>query len=387
MKNLKNSRAADIITTVGLLALIYGFALTMLISPDKTFSEEENRVLQTLPHFSMESLTSGKFTKDIASYCTDQMPLRNVFVGTKAVAETVFTKRENNSVLLGKHGYIIAKADYTNYAVMDKNISAINTFAASPDFDVTVAIAGRSQDVLFRYMPDVYPSREISDAAFANLDQKLTATQIDILTPLREHTAAGEYVYYRTDHHWTTLGAYYAYAEIISSYGIEPLPFEYFERETVSDEFYGTTWSKAGMKWIAPDSMEFFRFEGDDRFVCEIVDSGEIIEGFYERSYLDKKDKYSAFIGGNNGRVKIYADGAEERETLVLIKDSFGHSLAPFLAAHFDLDVIDLRYYKLSVQNVIAEASAEKVLIIYNMDSLVSSDNLKLLTVLDIPTK
>lgn len=383
MKNLKNSRAADIITTVGLLALIYGFALTMLISPDKTFSEEENRVLQTLPHFSIETLTSGKFTKDIASYCTDQMPLRNVFVGTKAVAETVFTKRENNSVLLGKHGYIIAKTDYTNYAVMDKNISAINTFAASPDFDVTVAIAGRSQDVLFRYMPDVYPSREISDAAFANLDKKLTATQIDILTPLREHTAAGEYVYYRTDHHWTTLGAYYAYAEIISSYGIEPLPFEYFGRETVSDEFYGTTWSKAGMKWIAPDSMELFRFEGDDRFVCEIVDSGKIIEGFYERSYLDKKDKYSAFIGGNNGRVKIYADGSEKRETLVLIKDSFGHSLAPFLAAHFDLDVIDLRYYKLSVKDVIAEASAEKVLIIYNMDSLVSSDNLKMLTMFD----
>lgn len=83
--------------------------------------------------------------------------------------------------------------------------------------------------------------------------------------------------------------------------------------------------------------------------------------------------------------MKIYIDGSEKRETLVLIKDSFGHSLAPFLAAHFDLDVIDLRYYKLSVQNVIAEAGAEKVLIIYNMDSLVSSDNLKMLTVLDVP--
>lgn len=385
MKNLKNLRAADVITVLGLIIIIYGFALTMLITPDKTFSEEENRVLQTLPRFSVESLTNGKFTKDIASYCTDQMPLRNVFVGTKAVAETVFTKRENNSVLLGKHGHIIAKADYTDYAPMDKNISAINVFAASPDFDVTVAIAGRSQDVLFRYMPDIYPAREISDAAFANLNEKLTAAQVDILTPLREHTAAGEYVYYRTDHHWTTLGAYYAYSEIISSYDIEPYPIEYFTRETVSEEFYGTTWSKAGMKWIAPDEMEFFRFEGDNKFVCEIVDDGRLIEGFYERSYLDKKDKYSAFIGGNNGRVKIYIDGSEKRETLVLIKDSFGHSLAPFLAAHFDLDVIDLRYYKLSVQDVITEANAQKVLIIYNMDSLVSSDNLKMLTVLDVP--
>ena len=384
MNKNKKISAADVITVLGILFIIYGFALTMLISPDKTFSEEENRVLQTLPRFSMESLISGKFTKDVASYCTDQMPLRNIFVGTKAVAETVFTKRENNGVILGKDEHIIAKSDYTNYTLMDKNISAINTFAASPDFDVSVAIAGRSQDVLFSYIPDVYPAREISDAAFANLNEKLTATQIDILAPLRERAETGEYVYYRTDHHWTTLGAYYAYAEIISSYGIEPYPIEYFTREMVSEEFYGTTWSKAGMKWISPDSMEFFRFEGDDGFVCEIVDNGKIIEGFYERSYLDKKDKYSTFIGGNNGRVKIYADTSEERETLVLIKDSFRHSLAPFLAAHFDLDIIDLRYYKLSVKDVITEANAKKVLVIYNMDSLVSSDNLKMLTVLDV---
>ncbi len=382
MKKDKKFSAADVITALGLLVIIYGFAVAMLVTPDKAFSEEENRVLQTLPRFSVESLTSGKFTKDIASYCTDQMPLRNAFVGTKAVAETVFTKRENNGVLLGKNGYIIAKTDYTSYPVMDKNISAINTFAASPDFDVTVAIAGRSQDVLFRYMPDIYPAREVSDAAFARLNENLTVPQIDILTPLREHAAAGEYVYYRTDHHWTTLGAYYAYVEIISSYGIEPYPFEHFTREIVSEKFYGTTWSKAGMKWISPDQMEFFRFDGDENFVCEIVDSGEVLDGFYDRSYLDKKDKYSAFIGGNNGRVKIYVEGSQkERETLVLIKDSFGHSLAPFLAMHFDLDVIDLRYYKLPVTDVIREAGADKVLIIYNMDSLVSASNLTMLTI------
>ncbi len=382
MKKDKKFSAADVITALGLLVIIYGFAVAMLVTPDKAFSEEENRVLQTLPRFSVESLTSGKFTKDIASYCTDQMPLRNAFVGTKAVAETVFTKRENNGVLLGKNGYIIAKNDYADLAIMDKNISAINVFAASPDFDVTVAIAGRSQDVLFRYMPDIYPAREVSDAAFARLNENLTVPQIDILTPLREHAAAGEYVYYRTDHHWTTLGAYYAYVEIISSYGIEPYPFEHFKREVASEKFYGTTWSKAGMKWISPDQMEFFRFDGDENFVCEIVDSGEVLDGFYDRSYLDKKDKYSAFIGGNNGRVKIYVEGSQkERETLVLIKDSFGHSLAPFLAMHFDLDVIDLRYYKLPATEVIREAGADKVLIIYNMDSLVSASNLTMLTI------
>ncbi len=381
MKRQRKFSAADIVSVLGLLIIIYGLALTMLITPDKSFSEDENRVLQTLPPFSIQSLINGKFTKNIASYCSDQIPLRNAFVGTKAVAETIFTKRENNSVLLGKDGYIIAKTDYTNFAVMDRNISAIEYFENVCGVDLRVAVAGRSQDVLLSYIPSLYPAQEVSDAAFAHLSGNLDTVQIDLLTPLRERTAAGEYVYYRTDHHWTTLGAYYAYVEIISSYGIEPYPFEHFTREVVSEEFYGTTWSKAGMKWIAPDSMEFFRFDGDDKFVCETVDSGTVIEGFYDRSYLNKKDKYSAFIGGNNGRVKIYSASDEPRETLVLIKDSFGHSLAPFLAMHFDLDVIDLRYYKLPVADVIAESGAEKVLIIYNMDSLVSASNLTMLTV------
>lgn len=382
MKKDKKFSTADVISVIGLLVIIYSFAVTMLITPDKTFSEEENKSLQTLPRFSVESLVSGKFTKDVASYCTDQMPLRNAFVGTKAALETVFTKCENNSVLLGLDGHIIAKTDYTDSSVMDRNINSIEYFESVCGADLRVAVAGRSQDVLLSYIPSLYPAREISDKAFSHLNDTLDTTQIDILTPLRERAEDGEYVYYKTDHHWTTLGAYYAYVEIISSYGIEPYPLEYFTREIASDEFYGTTWSKAGMKWIAPDSMELFRFDGDENFVCEIVDSGEVLDGFYDRSYLDKKDKYSSFIGGNNGRVKIYLEVPQkERETLVLIKDSFGHSLAPFLAMHFDLDVIDLRYYKLSIANVIAESSAEKVLIIYNMDSLVSASNLTMLTI------
>ena len=374
-------RLSDIITVAGLLLIIYGFSASMIASPDKDYSADENRYLQTLPRFSIEALTSGKYTKDIASWCTDQMPLRNVFVGTKAVTETAILKSENNNVLLGTDGHIIAKTDYINKSYVNKNVYALKAFADATDADVLVAVAPRSQDALIRYMPELYPAKEVSDEAFAYLNESLDGLDsVDLLTPLRDRVDAGEYVYYRTDHHWTTLGAYYAYVEIMESYGITPYPLEYFTREVVSEEFYGTTWSKAGMKWIASDSMEFFRFDGDDKLVTEIVDDGERIEGLYERSYLAEKDKYSAFIGGNNGRVKIYLNGGKERETLVLIKDSFGHSLAPFLAAHFDLDIIDLRYYKLSVHEVIAESGADKVLVMYNLDSFTSATNLTMLT-------
>ena len=387
MNKQKKYRLPDIITAAGLLLVIYGFAAALLITPDKDFSEDENRTLQTLPKFSLEALTSGEYTKQVAAYCTDQMPLRGLFVGAKSASEMLIGKQENNGVILGSDGHIIAKSDRANLSVMDKNLAAIKKFSASADIPIHVAIAGRSQDVLIAYIPSLYPAREVSDTAFSHLTAALGDTaHTDLLSPLRVRASDGEYVYYRTDHHWTTLGAYYAYAEIMANLGIEPHPIEYFTRETVSEEFYGTTWSKAGMRWAAPDSMEFFRFEGDDTFVTEIVDNGTLLDGMYDRSYLENKDKYSAFIGGNNGRVRIYPKddspfAKDEREVLVLIKDSFGHSLAPFLAAHFDLEILDLRYYKLPVSDVLAESSADRVLIMYNMDSLVSSSNLAMLTI------
>ncbi len=382
MKEQRKFRISDIITVLGLLLIIYTFAAVMLFSPDKEYSEAENRYLQARPKFSIESLVSGKFTADVAKWCTDQMPLRDMFVGIKGASEIALGKAENNSVILGTDGNITAKSDFTDFEVMDRNTRALQAFADKCDAEVLVAVAPRSQDVLGEYMNPLYPSRVIADKAFMHIYDGLAGLEtVDLRDLLGIMAGAGDYVYYRTDHHWTTLGAYYAYTEIVRAMDITPYPLEYFTREVVSEEFYGTTWSKAGMKWIGPDSMEFFRFDGDTEFVTEIVDSGEKLDGFYDRSYLDKKDKYSTFIGGNNGRVKIYPEAGKERETLVLVKDSFGHSLAPFLAMHFDLDIIDLRYYKLPVSDVIEESGAGKVLVMYNLDSFVSSSNLTMLTI------
>lgn len=389
MKEQKNHRLWDIVTVLGLLIIIYGFSAAMLVLPDKEYSEEENRYLQTAPKFTVSSLADGRFTADAARYCTDQMPMRNTFVGLKAAIETSVGKAENNSVLLGTDGYIIAKDDTPNFDFAQKNLDAVKIFAEKLDIPLHLAVAGRSQDVLINYAPALYPALEISDATFGRVFENYGGIpQIDLLSPLRERADMGEYVYYRTDHHWTTLGAYYAYVEIMESYGIEPYPLEFFSREIPSEEFYGTTWSKAGMKWVEPDAMEFFRYDGDESLVCEIV-GGKTFFGLYDRSYLDKKDKYSAFIGGNNARVRIYPSESSplsgERETLLLIKDSFGHSAAPFLAAHFDLEIIDLRYYKPlvgnpSVLDLTKEIGADRILILYNMDGLLTSANLASLT-------
>jgi hypothetical protein len=133
------------------------------------------------------------------------------------------------------------------------------------------------------------------------------------------------------------------------------------------------------MKWITPDTMEFYRFEGDEDFTMTIHDSETVMDGFYDRSYLEKTDKYSSFISGNHAYVTVEKNGEEDRERLMLVKDSFGHSLAPFLAYHFDLEIIDLRYYKSSAAALAEESGCDRVLIINNMDSLTSASTLGML--------
>lgn len=369
----------DIVAAAGLLAVIYGFSIATLVIPDKEFSPDENRYLQQKPEFSFENLKSGKFTASFADYFSDQIPLRGLFVETKALAECAMLKQENDSVLAGSDGYMIAEDYYPDLDEARKNIKAINRFAAAlpDDVEFDAAIAGRAQDVLVSHMPALYPAEEQTSRVFGYLDENLETGRIDLLTPLRERADAGEYVYYRTDHHWTTLGAYYAYCGILESWGMEPLPLDSFTRETASDEFYGTTWSKAGMRWVGPDTIEFFRFDGDESYTTAI-EGKESFSCFYDRSYLDVKDKYSAFIGGNNARVTI-TSGKPGREKLVLIKDSFGHSLAPFLAAHFDLEIIDLRYFKTPAVDFVKESGASRVLFLYNMDSIINSNSAAML--------
>ncbi len=372
-------KPSDIISTAGILAVIYGFGVATLVIPDRDFSEDENRYLQQKPKFTLERLTEGKFTAEIADYFADQFPLRNLFVGAKAVSELAIGKQENNSVLAGKDGTIVAEDYFPDLDEARKNIAAIDRFAEAlaDDVTLTVAVAGRSQDILTEAMPALYPAEQQTERVYDYLNSNLKAPQVDLLTPLKAKADAGEYVYYRTDHHWTTLGAYYAYVELMSSWGLDAYPLEHFTREVASEEFYGTTWSKAGMKWVAPDTMEFFRYDGDESLTTTIVDNGTSFAGVYDRSYLEVKDKYSAFIGGNNGRVQI--TGEKKRETLVIIKDSFGHALAPFLAAHFDLEILDLRYYKTPTIDLVNELNAKRVLIMYNMDGVINSNSLAML--------
>ncbi len=377
----KKNKIVDTAIISLFFAFIFIFGTLFWVFPDKELSEEENRSLQTFPSFTWGKLIDGTFTEEFASYMADQFPARNFFVGIKSSFERALLKGENNGVMIGEDGYLIKRFDSIDEKILENNLSCIKTFkdnAEAAGHEVTVAFAGRTCDTAINKMPKVYGS-EMSDVTWSLLHDLCTDIElsyVDLMTPLRDRMEKGEYVYYKTDHHWTSLGALYAYNEIAVKASFPLYDPEEFETECASDSFYGTTQSSSGINSAEPDVLEFFRYDGDTDLVCEIP-NGDTFEGLYKRESLETKDKYSAFIGGNAARVNVYSK-TEEREKLLIVKDSFAHSTAPFFAREYDLVIIDLRYFSGSLLTLMEEENIDKALLLYNMETLSSEAGFRL---------
>ena len=370
--------------------MIFGLAVAMVALPDAEFSEQENRYLQKMPELSLRAIVDGSFTGSIGSYFSDQFPARDVFVGIKGAAEIALGKRENDNVTLAKDGYVVKRNGWPDYDNFEKNMTGITAFAGKTKemgIPYIFAVAGRAEDVLDSRLPALYPT-DAPDEFYSRLASEAGAadgmTYLALRDDFRNMDISGvDGMYYHTDHHWTSRGALYGSNAILSALGKETHEYDEYQAETATEEFYGTTWSSGGMKWVKPDTIEYLHYDGDDSFVTHIIDTESVIEGFYDRSYLEKKDKYSSFIGGNNARVDIYktveSGNRIEREKLIVIKDSFAHSAAPFLAREYDLILLDLRYYKESVAKLAEEENVSGVVILINADSLVSSGSFAIL--------
>lgn len=388
---MKNMKKENIITTSVFVLIIFFFAITFWVQKDITFSEQENRVLQTLPEFTLEKFISGEFSKEINVYFADQFPFRDTFVGAKGVAETILLKRENNGVVLLKNGGVAVRNMYpiengTIDFYNEEKMTAIGKIVKQFSDELTkngiesaILLPPRSIDVKSHELPNMFPIYRTQSAYNILSEQLKDSTYIELLDWYRNADMNGEYVYFSTDHHWTVRGAYYAYEKIMQSFGMDYYSINDFEFEMASDEFYGTTWSRSGFKFVEPDELFFAHLKGEDesKYTVTVHDATYTkgsFTGFYDRDYLETKDKYSAFISGSNTYTTITKEG-EERETLLLIKDSFGHAIAPFLALHFNLEIVDLNY-NASINNYFTKLDIDKVVVVYNMENVISTDNL-----------
>lgn len=345
-------------------AMLFGYGAAVFILPTADFSETENRPLTNLSLNSAGELTNGVFAKRVTDFYCDQFPMRQTFIRIKAASELLACKTQNNGIIIGKEGYLIPACNYTSYDTVHKNselFSSLSSLSKSEGKPFFCAIAPRPIDVMTSHLPTIYRGNEGQIWETVKNREIITFTE-----PLRRAAARGEYVYYKTDHHWTARGAYYAYCELGESMNFSPMSEDFFTVSKVSDGFFGTSYSKAGGIALEGDKIELYRYAGDDLLTVKLSESGESFSGFYRYEALEDKDKYRVFLGGNYSSLTV-TDGTD-RKNLLLIKDSYANALIPFLALHYNITVLDLRYYTGDLQNAVN--AADEILLLHGMDTI-----------------
>ena len=357
---------------VAIVAFItVSLSISFFLIPDKVYSENENRTLQTAPEFSFESLVSGEYTTKLGSYFADQFPFRDGFVASKAYMELLLGKRENNDVIYGLDDTLIPSPEIKENR-MEDNLKAISFLADNISSKVTVVPLPRPIDVFSERLPKTYP-KEQQLALWDELNTSAKSLGLDVADCYG--ILCDNNTYYRTDHHYTTTGAYYVYKSLAEKLGYTPFAEDYFKKETVSNSFCGTSMRTSGFYLTKKDTIQLYRYEGDEDY--NIIADGKKI-ALYDMTKLKTADKYAVFLGGNHGRVDITKSG-DNRPKLLIVRDSYADSLVPFLALHYDITLIDLRYYTDSVANIVREEGIDNTLILESVSEISSSRNLSYL--------
>ena len=348
----------------------------ILLCPSEDFSPTENRMLATFPTWSAETFFDGSYAGGIDKFLADRFPFREPLLRAKSATELLAGRRQNGNVFFGKDMYQIKRLEECDLETLRQNKQAADSIAAHLEKSgkpVTVLYAPRAIDILTDKLPSGYPQSAVAKPW-------TVLPRSPLFSVLKEKAARGEAVWYRTDHHWTALGAYYAYEFLGNSLGYTPLPQNAFRVEIVKEDFLGTSASASLFPISKPDTIVRYRFEGDTNFTVTDLSTGKAREGFYDDEKLSTSDAYASFLGGNFAHLRITKDGSEGRPLLLIIKDSYANCLVPFLARHFDIEMLDTRYIRGASYQMLDEITAAPdyagALLLWNAETLCSDAGL-----------
>lgn len=378
-------KSNSIITTVVFCVLIGGLTVASMLNPVREYSETENRSLAQLPEFSFEALFTekdeDKYTLKYEEFITDQFVLRDAWIAVKNYSELALGKKDSGGVYFGTDGYLIEKHELDS-TQLEANLGYLEAFLENTkdDYNVRVLIAPTASLVMADKLPlfaPVWDQGALLDS-LSELDGFIDVRDIFALKQLDTPATDPIQLYYRTDHHWTTEGAYYSYLELCRSLGIEPV--QDFTKTVLSDSFYGTLSSKVNIK-TDPDTL--YTYETD--LGLKVVYNGDPsteTDTLYELRHLDTKSKYSVFLNENQPMVEINTE-CKNGKTLLLIKDSYAHCMVPMLVNNYEnLLILDLRTAKGGiVTNFIPMFeemgySIDDIVVLYNAENFTEDKNL-----------
>ncbi len=368
------------IVAILFLTSLWIILLSTFLTKDKEYSENENRYLTTKPDISMEEVTSGKFMDTFETYLNDQFPLRDKWIAFKTDIQQLFGKTDINGTYLGNDGYLFEKWTENDFQQenLQKNIESVKNFAqANNDIKGTILIVPTASLPLKDKLPKnapVFNQNKAFDMIYSNLGKN--CEWIDMRPTLEAHK--NEYIYYKTDHHWTTFGAYLGYAQWQRQHG-NNVQLSDYNITLAANNFKGSLYSKVLNRNSALD--EIYLYDKIQKPTYEVhYNLGKTqTDSVYELNRLYEKDKYQVFLNGNHPELTI-STNINNNKHLLIFKDSFANAFIPFLLSDYEtIHIIDLRYFKGDLNDYINHNNITEYLFLYNIKNFCEDTSIPML--------
>lgn len=377
MKKDRQRKVQEQLVGIIFILILFLFLIINIIVPNKEKSVQENRMLATKPKFRLSSLISGDYDEKFEAYMDDQFVGRDMWRKLKVTVDRICGSRLENGVYIGRNGQLLEQIEVADENHLAANIKAIKSFSESQKkIPVRMMLVPDAANVLNHSLPALAkPEDQTQMFSMVRKDLGDSVEWIDVSTELNKHKT--EKIYYKTDHHWTTLGAFYAFQAAAPSLGIEGDLSGKYVSYAVSDSFNGMLASKSGVNLGEKEQIDIYvPTEEDTDLIVDYVDEGKRSTSLYDSSKLKEKDQYTVFLGGNSSLLDIRTVSTSTKR-LLLVKDSFANSFIPFLTPYYrEIVVVDPRYYSGTIKDLMDSYRISEVLFLYSGNTFFKDNNI-----------
>lgn len=342
-----------------------------LLVPSRNWSVLENRPLKEAYSLDWKQAASPGFAQEAEAVYADQFFGRTTLMHINYLVRRGLGQTVLNGVYLGQDMLFLVPEEQDAMTAM-KSVSSISTFLHQTGLPGTLMVVPSAMNIEENRLPayvSAAQERDILQQIVQNGAENVTV--LDLEPVLQE--VADEYIYYRTDHHWTTRGAGYGARALIQSAGME-FAADDFKMLQVSDSFQGTLASKTGSVGLQ-DDIFIAPSASQPEYVVTWAD-GTRTASIYNTKALEQKDQYELFLGKNQSVIHIETAGDSER-SLLLFKDSYANSMIQYLLPYYgSITIVDPRYYADDLNSLTATYGITECAFVYSYDTFVSGGQL-----------
>lgn len=366
-RSYKNMLIGPVLIAVTLVMLVIN-----LVLPDKSFSDAENRVLKSFPGLQMAGLYEGTAQAELDTWYDDQFTGRQTDFHISYLIRKLAGQREINNVFLGR-GALLGQSETPSEEIISGNTAAINTFAEKSELPVTVLIAPNAATIQASKLPwfaPVLSQNDMLDSIYGQLEPMVA--EADIRDTFKKNQS--EYLYYKTDHHWTTLGAGLAWQVFTGANGT-PASLDQYNRMQVSSSFTGTLAGKTGSVFLEDDI--YIAVANDNPEYIVTWADGSKTTSIYNRAALEERDQYQVFLGSNQSVVHIDTT-IDNKKHLLVLKDSYANSLIQYMLPYYQsITIVDPRYYYEDLHTLLDLYNINEAAVIFSCDTYVTDPSIQ----------